>query len=329
MNTTKALLCTTYGGADQLIFSNIKLNKLARNQVKIRVHYVGMNFPDSLLLQGKDQYRPTLPFSPCGELSGVVLDVGEEVKNIKAGDRVLAGGMVYGATRTIVQLSHQYVYKIPDSMSFQEAAAFCCAYATAIHCLKDRSYLRAGETVAVLGASGGVGTAVIQVARVMGAKVIACASTDEKLAYCKKEGADELINYAQEDLKNRLKELTQQKGVDVICDSIGSGYSEMALRAIAWEGRFMVVGFAAGQIAKIPLNLPLLKGCEIIGVFWSTFARKFPDWNRKNMKQVLHWHEQGKLRVHIHDVIPIENYEKAFEALTSRTVRGRLLIRVI
>ncbi len=328
MRTTKTLLCTSYGGAEQLTFSTIQLKPLAEDQVKIQVHFVGMNFPDALLLAGKDQYRPTLPFSPCGELSGTVLEVGENIKDLIIGDRVLAGGMVYGASRTIVQLPRQHVYKIPDSMSFQEAAGFCCAYGTALHCLKDRAHLKAGETVAILGASGGVGTAVIQVAKAMNTKVIACASTDEKLAYCQKEGADALINYTQQNLKTHLKDLTQQKGVDVICDPIGSSYSEMALRAIAWEGRFMVLGFAAGQIAKIPLNLPLLKGCQIVGVFWSTFARNFPDQNRQNIQQVLQWYEQGKIKVHIHDVIPIEHYQQAFEVLTSRSVRGRLLMKV-
>jgi NADPH2:quinone reductase len=329
MATTKALLCTTYGGAEQLTFSAIPLEPLAKDQVKIEVHYVGMNFPDALLLQGKDQYRPTLPFSPCGELSGVILEVGEQVTDLHVGDRVLAGGMVYGATRTIVQLPQRQVYKIPDSMPFEDAAAFCCANGTAIHCLKDRAQLKAGQTVAVLGASGGVGTAVIQVAKAMNAEVIACASTDEKLAYCKEEGADQFVNYTREDLKNRLKELTQQRGVDVVCDPIGSDYSEQALRAIAWDGRFMVLGFAAGQIARIPLNLPLLKGCHITGVFWSTFARKFPDWNRRNIQQCLQWYEEGKISVRIHDVIPVEQYRHAFEILGSRTVRGRLLMKVI
>ncbi len=329
MTSTKALLCINYGSPKQLIFSNLDLSPLAKDEVKIQVHFIGMNFPDALLLQGKDQYRPTLPFSPCGELSGIVVDVGKDVKEIKIGDRVFAGGMVYGAARTIIQLPKKNVYKIPEAMSFQEAASFCCAYGTAIHCLKDRAQLKANQTVAILGASGGVGTAVIQVAKAMRAKVIACASTEEKLAYCKAEGADECINYTQQDLKSQLKALTEQKGVDVVCDPIGSKYSEMALRAIGWDGRFMVLGFAAGQIAKIPLNLPLLKGCHITGVFWSTFARKFPNQNRKNIQQVLDWYKQGKIKIRIHDIIPINDFIHAFEVLTSRTVRGRLLMKVI
>ncbi len=323
-----SLTCNAYGGADKLKFQEIELPPLSKNEVRIEVHYVGMNFPDNLVLRGQDQYKPSFPFSPCGELSGIVIEIGASVTEVKVGDKILAGGMVYNATRTVAQVPVNNVYKIPDNMDMAKAAGLCCIYGTAIHCLVDRAQLQEGERVAILGASGGVGMATIQVAKALGAEVIACASTDEKLAFCKAHGADHTLNYTQENLKKRLKEISTGDGVDVICDLVGSDYSEQALRAIAWDGRFMVLGFTAGRIAHIPLNLPLLKGCQIVGVFWSTFARQFPLENRKNMEQVIQWQNEGKIDVHIHQVIPWTDYNRAFELLGDRTVRGKLILSV-
>lgn len=327
-NTIEALLCSTHGGPENLEFKKIQLPPLGDNQVKIKVRFVGMNFPDQLVIEGKDQYRPELPFSPCGELSGEILEIGNRVENLQIGDRVFAGGMVFGAAREVAQIHQDQVYRIPAGMSMNEAASFCCVYGTAIHCLKDRAKLQPGETIAILGASGGVGTALIQVAKTMGAKVIACASTDEKLHYCRSLGADELINYTEVNLKDELKLITQQKGVDVLCDPVGGEYSEQALRAMAWNGRYMVLGFTAGNISKIPLNLPLLKGCQIVGVFWSTFARRFPLINRKNLKEIIQWYKEGRIQVKIHDTLPMSQAINAFKAIKSRTIKGKLVLSI-
>lgn len=321
-----SLTCNAYGGAEKLIFQEIELPPLSEKEVRIEVHYVGMNFPDNLVLRGTDQYKPSFPFSPCGELSGIIIEVGSSVTEVAIGDKILAGGMVYNASRTIAQVPVQNVHKIPDSMDMAQAAGLCCVYGTAVHCLTDRAQVSSGEKVAILGASGGVGMATIQVAKALGAEVIACASTNEKLEFCREQGADHTLNYTQEDLKSRLKELSGGKGVDVVCDPVGSDYSEQALRALAWEGRFMVLGFTDGNIAHIPLNLPLLKGCQIVGVFWSTFARRFSTQNRKNIEQVIQWHTEGKIDIHIHDIIPWRDYARAFKLLGNRSVRGKLIM---
>lgn len=321
-----SLTCNAYGGAEKLIFQEIELPPLSEKEVRIEVHYVGMNFPDNLVLRGTDQYKPAFPFSPCGELSGIIIEVGSSVTEVAIGDKILAGGMVYNASRTIAQVPVQNVYKIPDNMDMVKAAGLCCVYGTAIHCLSDRAQLKEGEMVAILGASGGVGMATIQIAKALGAEVIACASTEEKLAFCAAHGADHTLNYTQEDLKSKLKEISGGKGVDIVCDPVGSDHSEKALRALAWNGRFMVLGFTAGAIAHIPLNLPLLKGCQIVGVFWSTFSRKFPSQNRQNIKKVIQWHDEGKIDIHVHDIIPWCDYKRAFELLGNRSVRGKLIM---
>ncbi|MEO1714666.1 MAG: NADPH:quinone oxidoreductase family protein, partial [Bacteroidota bacterium] len=230
------------------------------------------------------------------------------------------------AFREVVNVSAHNTFHMSPSMDFDQAATFICAYGTAVHCLKDRARLEAGQTLAVLGAAGGVGTAIIQVAKAMGARVIACASTPEKLAQCQENGADDLLNYSEEDLKSRLKELTNGKGVDVIVDPVGSDYSEQALRAIAWGGRFAVVGFTAGAIAHIPLNLVLLKGCELVGVFWSTSTRRNPPRNRRNIQQALDWFEAGLLRPVLFGRFPLPEVAKALRMVSNRKAQGRLVI---
>lgn len=325
---TPALICSSYGPPENLRIENIDLPDLGALEVRIEVSFVGMNFPDNLIIRGKDQYKPKLPISPCGELSGIIVAVGAAIEDLRIGDRVLAGGMVYNATRKIVQLPRQNVYQIPDNMPLEVAAGFCCVFGTAMHCLKDKARLKAGEQVAILGASGGVGMALIQVAKAMGGNVIACASTTQKLALCAELGADITLNYTKQDLKKGLKELSKGKGIDVICDPVGSNYSEEALRAMAWEGRFMVLGFTAGQIAKIPTNLLLLKGCSLVGVFWSTFSRIFPNRNRENIKIALKWYAEGQLQVPIHQIIPVKEYVSAFKKLGDRTVKGKLILNL-
>ena len=322
-------ICKEYGKADRLHFQALTDNAPQAHEVKVKVHYVGLNFPDLLVIQGKDQYRPALPFSPCGEMSGEVIAVGEAVTEFKIGDRVFAGGMVWGCSKSVVCVPQQNVYKVPEVMSLQEAAVLPCVFGTAIHCLKDRAQLQAGETVAILGAAGGVGLATIQVAKMLGAKVIACASTQAKRDFCLEHGADIVVDYTNCDLKQELKRLTDGRGVDVVCDPVGSQYSEPALRAIAYNGRFMVLGFTAGQIAHVPMNLPLLKSCQIMGVFWSTFGRKFPVENRRNIHQILDWYEDGSIQVHVDASYKFQDLPVAFHALESRTVKGKIILDLV
>ena len=262
----KAVLCKEYGLPGKLVVEDIPSPKPATGQVVVSVKACGVNFPDTLIIQGKYQFKPALPFSPGGEVAGVVKEIGEGVTRVKPGDRVIAfntwGGfaeeMVVDADRTIPMLA---------SMDFIPASAFVLTYGTSYHALKDRAEIKAGETMLVLGAAGGVGLAAIQLGKAMGARVIAAASSDEKLKVCRDNGADDLINYGSEDLRARVKAITAGKGVDVVYDPVGGAYSELALRDMAWKGRFLVVGFAAGDIPKVPLNLTLLKGCSIVGVF--------------------------------------------------------------
>jgi NADPH2:quinone reductase len=275
----KAVLCKVYGLPGSLVVEDVPSPKAKAGEVVVSVKACGVNFPDTLIIQGKYQFKPELPFSPGGEVAGVVKEVGEGVTRVKVGDRVIAfntwGGfaeeMVVEADRTI---------PMPSAMDFVPASAFVLTYGTSYHALKDRADIKAGETLLVLGASGGVGLAAVQIGKAMGARVIAAASSEEKLKICRDNGADETINYGTEDLRGRIKALTGGKGVDVVYDPVGGPYSEPALRDMAWNGRFLVVGFAAGEIPKVALNLTLLKGCSIVGVFWGSFTRNEPEHNR-------------------------------------------------
>ncbi|MFT5182889.1 MAG: NADPH2:quinone reductase [Flavobacteriales bacterium] len=323
----KALLCKKYGSTDDLVFEDIEAGVPGPGQVSIRVYACGVNFPDTITIQGKDQYKPELPFSPGGEYAGTIEAIGKDVKGFSVGDRVLSGS-VWGGFREVAVTSSHNTFLIPDPMDFVTASVFICAYGTAIHCLKDRAQLKAGETVAILGASGGVGSALIQVAKIMGARVIACASTQEKLDSCSQLGADELVNYSKEDLKSRLKELTDGKGVDVMCDPVGGDFSEIALRSTAWNGRFMVLGFTSGSIGKIPLNLPLLKGCAIVGVFWSTFTRRQPEQNRRNIDELLGYYASHGLRPFISNVYDFEDTIQALKDLEGRMVTGKISVLI-
>jgi len=323
----KALLCTTYGPASGLELQDIPEPQITDDQVLIDVSHCGLNFPDTLTIKGEDQYGPPMPFSPGGEYSGVISEVGANVDHVKVGDRVLVG-TIWGGLREKAAAPGYNLHKLPDGMSFEIASIFLVTYGTAYHCLVDRAQLKFGETVAVLGAAGGIGLATIQVAKALGARVIACASTDEKLDVCRKSGADEVINYSNEDLKLRLKELTGGKGVDVVCDPVGSDYSEAALRATAWNGRFMVLGFTAGQIARIPLNLPLLKGNSISGVFWSTFVRKEPELNRKNINSLFALWIEGKIAPVVYKTYSFKDAKIAFDDIQERRVMGKVSIKV-
>lgn len=320
-----AILCKEYGTPDSLVWEHIDPGTPREGELLIEVKACGVNFPDTLTIQGLDQYKPSLPFSPGAEIAGLVLEVGEKVTNFNVGDRVMSG-ITWGGYREQVIASAHNTYVMPDEMDFETGSVFLCAYGTAYHCLVNRAQLQDGETLAVLGAAGGIGAALIQVGKLLGANVIACASTDEKLETCKNLGADELINYSKSNLKVALKSITGGHGADVVCDPVGGIYTEQALRATAWKGRLMILGFTAGDIANIPLNLPLLKGNSIVGVFWSAFAKREPEGNRANVAQLIEYFRQGKLKPHIYRKYPLRDAPLALNDLLQRRVQGKIVL---
>ncbi|HET8910270.1 MAG TPA: NADPH:quinone oxidoreductase family protein, partial [Ktedonobacteraceae bacterium] len=272
----KAVVCKAYGPPESLVLEEVAPLKAGRGEVVISVKACGINFPDTLIIQGKYQFKPEMPFSPGGEIAGIVKELGEGVEDVRVGDRVIAftgwGGFAEEAVT-----SARNLIPMPEQMDFAAASAFVMTYGTSHYALKDRAQLKPGETLLVLGAAGGIGISSIELGKAMGARVIAAASSAEKLAVCKAQGADETINYATEDLKQRIKELTAGNGVDVVIDPVGGSYSEPTLRGMAWEGRYLVIGFTAGEIPRIPLNLTLLKGCAILGVFYGSFTARDPQ----------------------------------------------------
>ncbi len=325
-NTTmKAVLCKSFGPPESLVVEAVPDLQPGKGQVLIEVRACSVNFPDTLMIQGLYQFKPPFPFSPGSDVSGIVLAVGEGVKHLKTGDEVFAL-VGHGGFAEQVLADARVTFPKPPDMTFEESAAFTMVYGTSYHALKDRAELKSGETLAVLGASGGVGLTAVELGKVMGANVIACASNQEKLALCRQYGADHLVNYTHEDLKERLKELTEGKGVDVIYDPVGGDYTESALRAMSWKGRYLVVGFAAGDIPKIPLNLPLLKGCDIRGVFWGAFTQRNPSANMANIMQLVAWHQEGKIKPHISEKYKLEEAPKALRALMNREVKGKIVI---
>lgn len=294
-------------------------------QVLIDVKAAGVNFPDILITQGKYQFKPTPPFSPGGEAAGIVSAVGPGVTTLKVGDRV-ATTLLYGGYAEQLVAPELATVKLPDAVSFEVGAATLLTYATTYHALVDRANLQPGETLLVLGAAGGVGISAVELGVLLGAKVIAAASSQDKLAFCKAHGAAEGIDYANEDLKERIKALTGGKGADVIYDPVGGKLSEPALRGIAWKGRFLVIGFAAGEIPKIPLNLTLLKGCQIVGVFWGQFAMREPATNRAHCEQLFQWVAEGKLKPAIDATLPFDRAAEALDRLARREVKGKLVL---
>jgi NADPH2:quinone reductase len=321
----KAVLCKELGLPGKLVIEDIPSPRAAAGQVVVSVKACGVNFPDTLIIQGKYQFKPELPFSPGGEVAGVVKEVGDGVTRVKPGDRVIAfntwGGfaeeMLVDADRTV---------PMPAAMDFIPASAFVLTYGTSYHALKDRADLKAGETMLVLGAAGGVGLAAIQLGKAMGARIVAAASSDAKLKVCRENGADELIYYGAEDLRARIKDITGGKGVDVVYDPVGGPYSEPALRDMAWNGRFLVVGFATGDIPRVPLNLTLLKGCSIVGVFWGTFTRKEPERNRENNWELMAMYAAGKIKPHIHATFPLERAAEALNEVLNKRVTGKVVL---
>jgi NADPH2:quinone reductase len=321
----RAVLCSTLTGPDALSVGELPAPTPGPGEIAVDVRAAGLNFPDVLLSYGKYQFKPPTPFVPGGELAGVVAEVGSGVTRLAKGDRV-AGTLLHGAFAERVVLPEAACVQVPDEIPFETAAATLLTYVTTLHALEDRAKLQAGETMLVLGAAGGVGVAAIQLGKLLGARVIAAASTDEKVAFCAARGADDGIVYSREDLKERAKALTSGRGVDVVYDAVGGAYSEAALRAIAWEGRHLVVGFAAGDIPKIPLNLALLKGCQIVGVFWGMFAMREPERNRAHAERVMGWVREGKLSPHVDAIFSFDQAGAALRAMEARAVRGKVVL---
>ncbi|WP_271783587.1 NADPH:quinone oxidoreductase family protein [Aquimarina algiphila] len=322
----KAIVCKQFGPPSALVFEELDDLAPKENEVIVQVKACGVNFPDTLIIQGLYQFKPELPFTPGSDIAGIVKEVGTNITHVKLGDEVF-GFVMHGGYAEEVAVPGNACFKKPPMMDFPIAASFMMAYGTSYHALKDRADLQSGETLLVLGASGGVGLAAVELGKLMGAKVIAAASNDQKLQLCEAYGADEIINYTDKDLKLKIKELTNGKGVDVIYDPVGGEYSEMAIRGMAWEGRYLVVGFAAGSIPKIPLNLALLKGCSIVGVFWGSFAVKTPKKNMQNTMELMQWHAEGKLKPHIHKIYPLEDSSSALKAMINREVKGKIVIQ--
>jgi len=323
----KAILCTRFGGPDDLELRDLPDPVAGKGEAVVKVEAVGLNFFDTLIVAGKYQYKPPFPFSPGAEFAGIVESVGADVLSPKPGDRVM-GFLGWGAARERVAIRADRLVQTPPALDFERAAGLTCAYGTSYYALKERGRLKHGETLAVLGAAGGTGLAAVELGKILGARVIACASSDDKLAFARERGADGAVNYAKEDLKDSLRRLTDGRGVDVVFDPVGGAYSEAALRALAWEGRLLVVGFAAGEIPKIPLNLPLLKGCDIRGVFWGGWLDRHPDAHRAATAQIARWCVEGKVSGHVQKVYPLADTAQALKDIAARKVMGKIVLRV-
>lgn len=323
----KAVMCERFGPPEALVLLETSDPVPGPHQVVIDVEVASLNFPDLLTIAGKYQIRPEPPFSPGFEAVGTVSSVGDKVQWPKLGDRVAAVGVV-GAFAEKWAIDASMCVPIPDEIPADVAASIVIAYGTSYHALKQRAALTKGETMLVLGAAGGVGSAAIEIGVLMGASVIAAASSDEKLEFCRSLGATETINYRTEDLKTRVRELTGGRGVDVVYDPVGGEFSEQAFRAIAWKGRHLVVGFTAGDIPKVPLNLALLKGASIVGVFWGSFAQMEPEENARNMEELMALIVGGELRPRITSEFPLERYLEAYELVTSRQALGKVVLRI-
>jgi NADPH2:quinone reductase len=292
----------------------------------VEIAYAGLNFFDTLIIEGKYQVKPTPPFSPGGEFSGRVAALGPGAQGFEVGDRVM-GACSYGAAAEQIAIPTTRLVKIPDGLALDKAAGLSVTYGTSMHALKQRAEMKAGETLFVLGASGGVGLAAVEIGKAMGARVIAGASSEEKLAFTRRYGAAETINTAGDDMRARLKELAP-KGVDVVYDPVGGPLTELALRSLAWKGRLLVIGFASGEIPRPPLNIPLLKGCDIRGVYWGEFIAREPEAHRENVAELMDWAKSGVLSVHVHATYPLEDYRKAFDAISKRQVLGKTLLQL-
>jgi NADPH:quinone reductase len=322
----KAVLCTHFGTPDDLEIADIPEPKAGPGEAVVAIKAAALNFFDLLIIAGKYQHKPPFPFSPAAEFAGVVESVGAGVSHVAPGDRVI-GWSGWGAAREKIAAGAAHLVKLPENLDFDRAAGLTVTYATTLYGLRERGNLKKGETLVVLGASGGVGLAAVEIGKVMGARVIACASSEEKLAFAKAHGADETVNYASTDLRDALKRLGGPNGIDVVYDPVGGSYAEPALRSLGWEGRYLVVGFAAGDIPKIPLNLVLLKSCDIRGVLWGSWTVRDPKGQLALMKDIAAWCAEGKLSAHVHAAYPLAETAAALKAIAERKVMGKIVLR--
>ena len=322
----KAILCTHFGPPEELELAEIPPPQAGPGEAVVRIAAAALNFFDTLIIAGKYQHKPPFPFSPAAEFAGVVETVAPDVTDIAPGNRVM-GFMGWGAARERVAVPARQLVKIPENLDFERAAGLTVTYGTTLYALRERAELKAGETLVVLGASGGTGLAAIELGKMLGARVIAGASSDEKLDFARAHGADATVNYAAEDLREALRKLGDADGIDVVYDPVGGPYAEPALRSLAWLGRYLVVGFAAGEIPKIPLNLVLLKSCDVRGVAWGAWTRREPDAQRAIMADIVRWCAQGRLSAHIHAVYPLTEIAAALAAISNRSVMGKIVLR--
>jgi NADPH2:quinone reductase len=321
----RAVLCRQWGPPEQLTVEDVPSRAPGAGEVQIRVRAAGVNFPDVLIVQKKYQVQPPLPFTPGAEVAGEVIAVGEGVRHVKAGDRVVSFCGVGGFAEEVVAPA-AVTMPLPPGLPFEVAAAFTLTYCTSWHAVKDRAQLKAGETLLVLGAAGGVGLAAVEIGKAIGARVIAAASSDEKLAVCKAHGADVLINYEAQDLREAVKAATDGRGPDVIYDPVGGKYAEPAFRSIGWRGRYLVIGFANGEIPALPWNLALLKGASIVGVFWGEFARREPQHNAAGIAEMMGWMKEGKIRPLVSKTYTLDQTVQALIDLRERRATGKLVV---
>jgi NADPH2:quinone reductase len=323
----KAVLCHAFGPPETLRLDEVPAPACGAGEVRVAVRYVGINFPDCLMIEGSYQVRPPFPFSPGGELSGEVLEVGADVTGVGVGDRVIAGSGHGGLAEQVV-LPARAVRPVPEHMPMEVAAAWSTTYGTSYHALKQRAALQPGETLLVLGAAGGVGLAAVELGKAMGARVIAAASSEEKREAARAAGADELVDYSDGELKEKVKALTDGRGADVIYDPVGGPLFDQCMRSIAWKGRVLVVGFVGGDIPKVPINLILLKGCQVVGVFYGAFTQREPEANDENWRELAALWEQGRVRPRVSEVFPLERSAEALRTLSERRAIGKVVVQV-
>ena len=321
----KAVLCRKFCPPDELELVDLPEPKAAPGEAVVRIKAAALNFFDTLIIAGKYQHKPPFPFSPAAEFSGIVESVGPGVTDVAPGDRVMAN-TGWGAAREAVAVPANILVKVPDGLDFDRAAGLTVTYGTTLYALRIRAGLKPGETLVVLGASGGTGLATVEIGKVMGARVIACASSDEKLEFARRHGAVETVNYASEDLRAALKRFGGEHGIDVVYDPVGGPYAEPAVRSMAWDGRYLVIGFAAGEIPKLPLNLVLLKNCDIRGVAWGAWVARAPQLQRELMRDIVMWAAQGKISAHVHATYPLANIAAALKAIADRKVMGKIVL---
>lgn len=320
----KAVLCTHFGTADELELADIARPQAGPGEALVRVHAAALNFFDTLIIAGKYQHKPPFPFSPAAEFAGTVESAA--AADVVPGDRVM-GYTGFGAAREFVAVPARQLVKLPDGLDFDRAAGLTVTYATTLYALRQRARLKPKETLAVLGAAGGAGLAAVEIGKILGARVVACASSAEKLAFARAHGADDGVDYTAESLRDALKRVGGERGIDVVYDPVGGPYAEPAVRALGWEGRYLVVGFAAGAIPKLPLNLVLLKSCDVRGVLWGAWTRREPESQRALMADIVRWCVEGRLSAHVDAVYPLAEIAAALKTIADRKAMGKIVLR--